>query len=93
MQEQGWVIETHRKDGPRTRGGETAKDGDALTVGGQLVMSRPLAMHEEYLRQGWEVADRRAQAIGQQGGLDAVKGPSGRLAQFAEDPREYRVRG
>lgn len=89
----GWVIESHRKDGPKIMGGETAKDGDILAIQDQVVMSRPRVMHEEYELQKFGVADRRAEAIGQHGGLDPFAGPTGRLPQFTDDPREYRVRG
>lgn len=89
---QGWVLETNRKDGPRVMGGETAKDGDMLAIGDQVVMSRPRVMQEEYEREKVAVADRRSLAIGQPGGADPFRGPTGRLPQFAEDPREERVR-
>lgn len=89
---QGWVLESHRKDGPRVMGGETAKDGDILAIGDQLLMSRPRAMHDEYEREKLGVADRRSTAIGQPGGADPFRGPTGRLPVFTEDPREERVR-
>lgn len=90
--EQGWVIETHRKDGPKISG-VTASDGSEIAFRDQKLMSRPRAMHEEYERQKLAVADRRSLAIGQPGGADPFRGPTGRLPQFTEDPREERVRG
>lgn len=89
---EGWLVETHRKDGPRIIGGDTAKDGDALAINDQVVMSRPRAMQEEYERQKLATADRRSVSIGQKGGLDPFVGPTGRMPQFIEDPREERVR-
>jgi hypothetical protein len=88
----GWVLEYGRKDGPKVLGGETAKDGDLLTVGDQVVMSRPRVMQEEYEREKLAVAARRSESIGQPGGSDPFRGPTGRIPQFTEDPREERVR-
>lgn len=88
----GWVLETNRKDGPRVTGGETAKDGDVLAIGDQLVMSRPRVMQEEYERAKLGVAASRSESIGQPGGADPFHGPTGRLPQFTDDPRETRVR-
>lgn len=65
MQRLGWVVETWRKDGVKVIGGATQNDGDALTVGGDMVMSLPRAVHEERLRSGWAVADTRSKSIGQ----------------------------
>lgn len=93
MQQQGWVIERHTKDGLKVLGGETAKDGDALTVNGQVVMTKSRALHEEYERSKHGMADLRSRAIGQPGGIDGVRGANGRLAQYSDDPREQPVRG
>lgn len=92
MREQGWVIEVARKDGPRLSGAITATDGSELAFKDQKLMSRPRALHEAYEREKLGVADRRSLAIGQPGGLDAIRGPTGRLPVFTEDPREERVR-
>lgn len=92
MQRLGWVIETHRKDGPRVMGGETAKDGDTLTLGGQLLMSRSRAAQEAYEKEKAAVAALRSASIGQRGGVDGLVGPTGRPAEFNRDPREYIVR-
>lgn len=86
----GWVIENHRKDGPKIDG-LTSKDGDLLTVEDQVVMSRPRELHKAALKRAWDIADVRAKAIGQPGGIDGVRGDGGRPAQFADDPREYAV--
>ena len=89
----GWEVEHARPDGPRIVGGDVSTDGSALQNAGLYVMSRPLEKHVEYLRQGWAVADQRAKAIGQPGGIDGVRSVEGRLAQFASDPSEYVTRG
>lgn len=81
----GWVIELKRKDGPRVVGGETASDGSQLTVGGQIVMSRSRAAQQEYERQKLGMASMRSKAIGQKGGIDAVRGDLGKFAQVREN--------
>ena len=88
----GYVIETHRKDGPRVIGGETSKDGDVVTQFGQYLMSIPMEIHRqrEAAKQG--VADMRSNAIGQPGGVDQVRGATGRLANWALPPDEHVVR-
>lgn len=93
MRRMGWVVELARKDGPRIVGGDVSADGTALEYKGGYVMSRPKEVHEAYLRQVASVADTRAKAIGQPGGIDGVRGVPGRLAEFAHDPREYVERG
>ncbi len=85
MERLGWVIETKRKDGPRVVGGATAADGSALTVGGQIVMSRTRAAQEEYERTKLGMASMRSRAIGQKGGIDAVRGDQGKFAQVREN--------
>jgi hypothetical protein len=92
LQTQGWVVETHRKDGPRIVGGLTVKDGDYLAIHDQVIMSRPRELEEQYERHKAALADGRSLAIGQRGGVDPFRGPTGRLPQFTEDPREERVR-
>lgn len=89
----GWVVELARADGPQVAGGDVVTDGSALQMAGLCVMSRPLEKHQEYLRQGYAVADQRAKAIGQPGGVDGIRSVEGRLAQFASDPSEYVTRG
>lgn len=91
MAELGWEVERHRKDGPRVRGGLTAKDGDTITKFGQVLMSRPRAMHEQYLAMAAAMADQRAKAIGQPGGVDGVRGATGRVAY--NETSEYVTRG
>jgi len=68
----GWSVEMRRKDGPRVLGDEGAKDGEPLMLGDQMLMSRPRAMQEEYERGKAAVADQRAEAIGQKGGVDRI---------------------
>lgn len=91
MAELGWEVERVRKDGPRVRGGLAAKDGDVVTKFGQVLMSRPRAMHEAYLAQAAATANLRAQAIGQPGGVDGVRGPTGKVAH--NESSEYVTRG
>lgn len=74
MQRLGWVVETWRKDGVKVIGGPTQADGEALTVGGDVVMSLPRAVHEERLQNAWAVADRRAKSIGQDDSVGRVYG-------------------
>lgn len=93
MQRNGWVVETHRKDGPRVVGGLTSKDGDVLTIAGDYVMSRSREAHAAYEAAKHKVADLRSKAIGQRGGVDQVRGDNGRLAEHQEDAREQFVRG
>lgn len=76
----GWVVETHRKDGPRVIGGMTSKDGDALTIAGDYVMSRSREAQEAYERSKNKMADMRSAAIGQRGGVDGVRGDNGSMA-------------
>lgn len=80
----GWVVEHYRKDGPRIIG-EGPTDGSAMTMWGLILMSRPLALHKEYLARGAEVAKTRSKSIGQPGGPDRVPGASGRLAEVREN--------
>jgi hypothetical protein len=89
----GWTVELSRKDGPQVRGGDVSKDGTSLEYRGGYVMSRTREAHLAELQAGWVVADQRARAIGQPGGIDGVRGVEGRLAQFASDPAEYVTRG
>ena len=89
----GWEVVLATKDGPQIVGGDVSTDGTALQMDGLYVMSKPLEKHQEYLRQGYAVADQRAKAIGQPGGVDAVRSVEGRLAHFASDPSEYVTRG
>lgn len=91
MQRLGYEIERHRKDGPRVIGGETAKDGDVLTLFGQYVMSEPLDRYREREARKQSVADMRSNAIGQPGGVDQVRGATGRLANWAVPPDEHVV--
>lgn len=88
----GWEMENQRKDGPRIAGGMTTRDGDLITIEDQVLMSRPRERQQAALKKAWDVADVRAKAIGQPGGIDGVRGDGGRPAQFAEDPREFVVR-
>lgn len=89
----GWTVELARKDGPQIIGGDVSTDGTALQLRGSYVMSRPVEAHLAALREGWAVADQRARAIGQPGGIDGVRSADGKLAQFASDPSEYVTRG
>lgn len=91
MREWGWEVELQRKDGPRIRGGLTVADGSAVTKFGQILMSRPRAMHEAYLAQVEAIAAQRAEAIGRPGGVDGVRGPTGRVAH--NETSEYVTRG
>ena len=82
MEELGYVVETQRKDGPVMKGARGTKDGTALMDRGQFLMSCPMDEHVARLRAGWAIADQRDEAISKQpGGIDAVRGPSGRLAE------------
>lgn len=89
MQRLGWAIESHRKDGPKLEGGDTSKDGDMLTYDGQVLMSRPAEMEAQRAERVREVAALRSKAIGQRGGVDAITGPTGQAAYFAQDPSEF----
>jgi hypothetical protein len=91
MQELGWEVERQRKDGPRMRGGQTAKDGDLITKFGQVLMSRPREIHEMFMKQAADVANQRAAAIGQPGGVDGVRGTTGKVAH--NETSEYVTRG
>lgn len=93
MSRLGWVTETNRKDGPRVIGGDTAKDGDLVTLFGDVLMSRSLEAHRADQERSWSVADARSKAIGQRGGVDGVVGPTGRPAYFVESPEETIERG
>lgn len=86
---QGWEIEIARKDGIKILGGKPAADGSAVTLFGQIVMSRSVEAHEAYLAKKHALAATRSKAIGQRGGVDGVRGDNGRLAEFKEDPGEY----
>lgn len=88
----GWELETHRKDGPKFVGGLTAKDGDLMTYGGDVLLSRTKESQREYEAKKQSMADMRSKAIGQPGGVDGVRGTTGRPAQHTEDPREFSVR-
>lgn len=88
----GWVQEFHRKGGPMILGGDVASDGAAITLRGSVLVSRGRAEHEAYERQKFAVADQRARSIGQKGGVDAIVGPTGRPAEWKQDPREFVAR-
>lgn len=87
-----WVTETVRKDGPHVVGGATASDGSVVTYGGSVLMSRPRTAQDSYERSKAEMASQRAKAIGAPGSIDQLKGPTGRLAEWKDDPREYVAR-
>lgn len=88
MERLGWVIETKRKDGPQVVGGATAADGTALTVGGQIVMSRSREAQRRYEDEKIRMSTLRAQAIGQKGGVDGVRGDRGQLAHVQTNEEE-----
>lgn len=85
----GWTVEHHRKGGPIVRGGEVASDGSAITLRGGILVSRPREHQEAYEREKFAVADARARAIGQRGGVDGLVDPTGRVAEWRQDPREF----
>ncbi|MSX03199.1 MAG: hypothetical protein F2813_08600 [Actinobacteria bacterium] len=93
MERLGWIVETHRKDGPKVLGGQRAADGAALTIAGDVVMSRSREAQAAYEASKHGMADLRSTAIGQRGGIDGVRGDNGRLATHAEDAAERFVRG
>jgi hypothetical protein len=88
MQRLGWEIERSRKDGPRIFGGEASKDGEVVTVLGQVLMSRSRAKQAEYEARKAAVADMRSKSIGARGGVDGIVGPTGQVAQFSQSPEE-----
>jgi len=89
MVRQGWEVETVRKDGPRVTGGAAASDGSAVTMFGQVLMSRSREAHEAYEARKADVANMRSRAIGQRGGIDPFVGPAGKVAEHTVDPGEY----
>lgn len=91
MESQGWIVETKRKGGP-TVIGCTASDGSALTVGGQILMSRSREAQQRYEEEKVRMSSLRSQAIGQKGGIDAVVNrATGRAAYVQENETNERV--
>jgi hypothetical protein len=80
MEELGYVIEVATKGGVRIKGGMTSKEGSALMLRGQLLMSCPLELHLARYNEGQARADAIDAAIGRAGGIDGVRGATGRLA-------------
>lgn len=77
---QGYEIEKRRPDGPRPLAGKTVGDGEAITVRGQILMSRPLDVHEAELAQGQAIADSWDRRIRKSGGLEGdARGPGFRI--------------
>lgn len=77
---QGYVIETLRKDGPRFPGGRTSREGDKVTLNGQVLMSCPIEEYHSYEQQKLDHAalvDKRSMAPG---GVDGVLGATGKPA-------------
>lgn len=58
----GWEIELQRPGGPRAALGRTTKEGDAITSGGQILVSRPRAeveAEEAIAQSRCDLVDRR----------------------------------
>jgi len=81
LAELGFEIERARKDGPRIKGGKVAKDGDTITWRGMVLMSCPRDVWMAEYKRGQDRQAAIDQTILRPGGLDGVRGPTGRLAQ------------
>ena len=70
----GYEVETYRKDGPQPKVTRTLKDGDEITVKGQVLMSCPID-HRLGIEAEWAVpADALEKRILKPGGVDGLRG-------------------
>ncbi len=77
---EGYMVEKYRKDGPRIVGGKTAAEGSAIMFRGQVLMSCPAEVEMARYQAGQDRAALIDQQILKPGGIDGVRGGSGRLA-------------
>lgn len=86
MEELGFEVERHRgKDSPRIKGGPTSGDGDVIVYRGQYLMSCPLEVYQARYNEGQRRADEIDKQILRPGGLDQLRGPTGRLAYHTQE--------
>lgn len=78
--ELGYEVELTRKDGPKMFAGRTSQEGSQVTFHGQVLMSCPMDEHLERLQAGWDRAEAIDRQIKAPGGIDQLRGPTGRLA-------------
>jgi len=76
----GYTIETRRPGGPKPRVGKTVGDGQAITVLGQYLMSRPKSEAVAEYEAGQKRADALDRRILRDGNIDdGLRGQSHRL--------------
>ena len=77
-------IETLRKDGPRVRGGNTSREGDQIMWRGNVLISCPIENWKGQLEAGWKVADEYDKRSMAPGGIDGLRGTTGKPATHGE---------
>lgn len=77
----GFEIERPRKDGPKIAGGRASAEGDRIELRGNVLMSCPLEVYKQRYEEGQRRADLIDEAIGRPGGIDGLRGTTGRLAE------------
>lgn len=77
-----WIVK-QSKDGPRVVGGKTSADGDRIEMRGQVLMACLLSEHLERYNAGQQRADMIDEGIKRPGGIDGLRGTTGRLANNA----------
>lgn len=82
----GYEVETVRVGGPRAAIGRTIKDGDAVTSGGQVLVSCPIEEKAARDEQGWAIADAMDRRILKNGNID--DGLRGQGYQLGIDRKE-----
>jgi len=76
----GYEIETRRPGGPRPKIGKTVTDGQAITVLGQVLMSRPIEVAQAEYEAGQKRADALDRRILKDGNIeDGLRGQGLRL--------------
>lgn len=71
----GYEIEHERPGGPKSAVGRTVKEGDAVTAGGQVLVSCPLEEKRARDAQGWAFADAMDRRILRDGNIeDGLRG-------------------
>ncbi len=66
----GYDVELVRTGGPISAIGKTIKEGDAVTSGGQVLVSCPIEEKQARDEQGWAIADAMDRRILRDGNID-----------------------